>query len=134
MHNYHLIFLIGPIDDCDEEFNRIIHQNNNVQITCEKVNDADARDVEHAKILSIDNIKEKEHSKNFDMDEHLSDNIHHQTNTDDLLINNQIHGTKEVFVNESMGAEHAKQNVPMSPNSERPVKHQSETGINSIFF
>ena len=89
--------------------------------------------MEHAKTLSIDNVKEKEHNKNSNMDEHLSDNILHQTNTDDLLSNNQIHGQNEVFVNESIGEGHAEQNFPISPSSEKPVKYQTEIGIYSIF-
>ena len=89
--------------------------------------------MEDAKTLNIDNVKENENRKNFDMDEHLSDNIHNQTNTDDLLSNNQIHGQNEVFVNESIGEEHAGQNFPMSPPSEKPVKYQTEIGIYSIF-
>ena len=89
--------------------------------------------MEDAKTLNIDNVKENKNRKNFDMDEHISDNIHNQTNTDDLLSNNQIHGQNEVFVNESVGEERAGQNFPMSPSSEKPVKYQTEIGIYSIF-
>ena len=94
------------------------------------MNEDNGRDVERTKILSIDNIKEEDHQKNFDMDEHLSDNIHHQANANnDLLGNNQIHEPNKVVVNESLGAEHEEQNFPMSPSSERPIKYQTETGI-----
>ena len=98
------------------------------------MNEDNGRDVERTKILSIDNIKEEDHRKNFDMDEYLSDNIHHQANANnDLLSNNQIHGPNKVVVNESLGKEHEEQNFPMSPSSERPIKYQTETGIYWIF-
>ena len=131
-HSYFFrLLIIGPNDEYDDAYNNIIHQSNNITISCEKISDTvqTAEEIPNSKNDNSNDVLEQE---NYDMEKHINDNahIHAYTYNKSSNSNIQAHVEKDAFQDDVIDGKNNQSNFQNMGTSEEIAQVQSKSGMN----